>query len=85
VGKVYTGLSMSLDGFIAGPGHDVQQVFAWYSSGDIDYETPGTEMVVKVSRVSACSSTLAPSLSNWSARGWSRPPGVTHLEFRIVK
>jgi dihydrofolate reductase len=53
VGKVATGLSMSLDGFIAGPEDDVQQVFRWYSSGDTDYEMPGTGMVVKVSPQSA--------------------------------
>ena len=27
---------MSLDGFVAGPGDDVQHLFQWYFSGDTD-------------------------------------------------
>jgi dihydrofolate reductase len=53
VGKVITGFSMSLDGFIAGPEDDVQRLFAWYSSGDTDYHMPSGRMVVKVSPASA--------------------------------
>ena len=42
MGEVATGLSMSLDGFIAGPNDGPQQplggggerLFAWYSGGD---------------------------------------------------
>jgi dihydrofolate reductase len=33
-GKVTTGFSMSLDGIIAGPNEDFQQLFAWMSQGD---------------------------------------------------
>ena len=59
--KVATGLSMSLDGFIAGPndgsqsplGDGGERLFAWYSSGDTDYRLPGTEMVFRVSSASA--------------------------------
>ncbi|EFH85433.1 dihydrofolate reductase family protein [Ktedonobacter racemifer] len=36
-GKVTTGFSMSLDGFIAGPNEDFQYLFAWMMSGDTDY------------------------------------------------
>ena len=36
-GKVTTGFSMSLDGFIAGPNEDFQQLFAWMTGGDVDY------------------------------------------------
>jgi len=36
-GKVTTGFSMSLDGFVAGPNEDVQHLFAWMTSGDTDY------------------------------------------------
>ena len=36
-GKVTTGFSMSLDGFIAGPNEDFQQLFAWMTSGDTEY------------------------------------------------
>jgi dihydrofolate reductase len=59
--KVATGLSMSLDGFIAGPndgprsplGDGGERLFAWYSGGDTEYRLPGTEMVFKVSPQSA--------------------------------
>ena len=61
MGKVATGLTMSLDGFIAGPndgpgqplGQGGMRLFDWYSSGDTDYEMPGTEMVFRVSSASA--------------------------------
>ena len=61
MGKVATGLSMSLDGFIAGPddgperplGEGGERLFAWYSSGDTEYRLPGTEMVFRVSPASA--------------------------------
>ena len=60
MGKVATGLTMSLDGFIAGPndgpenplGEGGMRLFDWYSSGDTDYEMPGTEMVFRVSPAS---------------------------------
>ncbi len=59
--KVSTGLSMSLDGFIAGPndgrerplGEGGERLFAWYSAGDTEYGLPGTEMVFRVSPQSA--------------------------------
>ena len=61
VGKVSTGLSMSLDGFIAGPndgperplGEGGERLFAWYSEGDTEYRLPGTDMVFRVSPRSA--------------------------------
>jgi dihydrofolate reductase len=54
-------LSMSLDGFIAGPndgpeaplGDGGERLFAWYSGGDTEYRLPGIEMVIKVSPASA--------------------------------
>ena len=59
--KVRVELSMSLDGFIAGPndgrgnglGDGGERLFAWYSNGDTDFPLPGTDMVFKVSRTSA--------------------------------
>ena len=36
MGKVSAGFSMSVDGFIAGPGDDVSRLFAWMSLGDTD-------------------------------------------------
>jgi dihydrofolate reductase len=61
MGKVSTGLSMSLDGFIAGPndgperplGEGGERLFAWYSGGHTEYRLPGTEMVFEVSPQSA--------------------------------
>ena len=61
MGKVAMGLSMSLDGFIAGPndgpgsplGDGGERLFAWYSGGDTEYGLPGTEMVFRVSPQSA--------------------------------
>jgi len=59
--KVVVELSMSLDGFIAGPndspenglGDGGERLFKWYSSGDTDFPLPGTDMVFKISRASA--------------------------------
>ncbi|HSK98898.1 MAG TPA: hypothetical protein VK869_01045 [Rubrobacteraceae bacterium] len=53
MGEISTGLSMSLDGFIAGPndgrerplGEGGERLFAWYSGGDTEYRLPDTEMV----------------------------------------
>jgi dihydrofolate reductase len=61
MGKVATGLSMSLDGFIAGPndgpgrplGEGGERLFAWFSAGDTEYGLPGTGMVFRVSQQSA--------------------------------
>jgi dihydrofolate reductase len=61
MGSIGMGLTMSLDGFIAGPndgpehplGEGGMRLFDWYSAGDTDYELPGTEMVFRVSSQSA--------------------------------
>jgi dihydrofolate reductase len=61
MGKVRTGHSTSLDGFIAGPndgpeapmGDGGERLLAWYSGGDTEYMLPGTEMVFNVSPQSA--------------------------------
>ena len=61
MGKVVVELSMSLDGFVAGPndgrgkglGDGGERLFKWYSSGDTDFPLPGTDMVFKISRASA--------------------------------
>ena len=35
--KVYTGASMSLDGYIAGPGESgFEHLFKWYGNGDVE-------------------------------------------------
>ncbi len=59
--KVIVELSMSLDGFIAGPNDGVdkplgdggERLFKWYYSGDTDFPLPGMDMVFKISRASA--------------------------------
>ena len=61
MGKVRTGHSTSLDGFIAGPndgpeapmGHGGERLLGWYATGDTEYRLPGTEMVFKVSAQTA--------------------------------
>lgn len=59
--KVTVELSMSLDGFVAGPndhpnnplGDGGERLFDWYSSGDTEFPLPGTDMVFRISRASA--------------------------------
>ncbi|HEX6289792.1 MAG TPA: dihydrofolate reductase family protein [Herpetosiphonaceae bacterium] len=53
MGKVITGFTMSLDGFIAGPNDDIRQLFKWFSSGDTPFPVPGTDMVFQISSASA--------------------------------
>ncbi len=53
MGKVITGFTMSLDGFIAGPNDDIRRLFTWFSSGDTPFPVPGTDMVFRISRASA--------------------------------
>jgi dihydrofolate reductase len=55
MGKVSTGFSMFLDGFVAGPGDDTQYVFAWMTRGDTDYRlsTGDTEFELKIAAESA--------------------------------
>jgi dihydrofolate reductase len=61
VGKVFVELSMSLDGFVAGPndgpenglGDGGERLFQWYNSGDTAFALPSTDMVFHISRASA--------------------------------
>jgi dihydrofolate reductase len=61
MGKVTFNMSMSLDGFVAGPnatpdnsmGDGGMRLFGWYASGDTAFTLPGTDMVFKISRASA--------------------------------
>ena len=61
MGKVTSGLTMSLDGFIAGPndgpehplGEDGMRLFDWYGGGDTEYEVPSGGMTFQVSSQSA--------------------------------
>jgi dihydrofolate reductase len=52
--KVYTGATMSLDGYIAGPdetGFDL--LFKWYFEGDVEFPTAQPEMTMRMAPVDA--------------------------------
>jgi len=51
--KVIVELSMSLDGFVAGPGDDVSQLFKWYFSGNVEIPVQAGRMALKVTPESA--------------------------------
>jgi len=53
VGKLATGFSTSLDGFIARPNGDVGPLFDWYFAGDTEYTVPGGNFTLRVSKQSA--------------------------------
>ena len=61
MGKVTSGLTMSLDGFIAGPndgpehplGEGGMRLFDWYTGGDTDFVVPSGEMTFQVSSQAA--------------------------------
>ena len=102
MGKVRVELSMSLDGFIAGPNDSPEKglgdggdaLFNWYSNGDTDFPLPGTDMVFKISRVSADflrESWLMTGASETGRRtfditnGWGGvPPGGVDAPFFVV-
>ena len=48
MGKVGTGFSMSLDGFIAEPDDSVERLFRWYSLGGADHEIPIGDHTLKM-------------------------------------
>ncbi|MEU0940219.1 dihydrofolate reductase family protein [Embleya sp. NPDC005971] len=45
--------TMSLDGFIADPSHDVAELFGWYSNGHVETPAPGGGMTFRTSVASA--------------------------------
>ena len=52
--KVIALMSMSLDGFVADPDDGVAEVFDWYTSGDVEIHTGGSDpMTFRVSEPSA--------------------------------
>jgi dihydrofolate reductase len=61
MGKVIFNMSMSLDGFVAGPndgpenplGDGGERLFTWYGSGDTEYKMPGGDWLFKTSAASA--------------------------------
>lgn len=51
--EVIAALTMSLDGYIAGPHDDVNHLFKWYFAGDVEFPVKGTDMAFKISQASA--------------------------------
>ena len=52
--KVVAIMSMSLDGYVADLSDGVAEVFGWYTSGDVEFDTGGSDpMTFKVSAPSA--------------------------------
>ena len=52
--KVYTGASMSLDGYISGPGETgFEYLFKWYNNGDVEVPTTHPELTPRMSQASA--------------------------------
>lgn len=70
MGKVIFNSSVSLDGFVAGPNDEVDELFRWYGSGDTGVPLPGTDMVFRVSRTSA--EYLRATWPHYGAAIWGR-------------
>jgi dihydrofolate reductase len=52
--KVYTGASMSLDGYISGPGESgFEHLFKWYGNGDVEVPTTKPEMTMRMTEENA--------------------------------
>ncbi len=52
--KIIAVMSMSLDGFVADPHDGVAEVFDWYTSGDVEFNTGGSDpMTFRLSEPSA--------------------------------
>jgi dihydrofolate reductase len=52
--KVFTGASMSLDGYISGPNETgFEHLFKWYGNGDVDVPTSKPDMTMRMTQVSA--------------------------------
>jgi dihydrofolate reductase len=53
MGKVFTHMTMSLDGFIADPDDQPRELFDWYQAGDIDVPNPSQDVSFQVDNASA--------------------------------
>src|SRR5690242_14517637 len=53
MGKILSHMTMSLDGYIAGPHDDVGEIFDWYSAGDVAMATANENISFKVDQASA--------------------------------
>ena len=76
--KVVFNMTMSLDGFVAGPndgpdnglGDGGEALFKWYSSGDTEIPISDGNMVLKVSAQSA--EVLQEAMASYGAGVWGR-------------
>jgi dihydrofolate reductase len=51
---VYTGASMSLDGYISGPNETgFEHLFQWYGNGDVEVQTAKPDMTMQMTQVNA--------------------------------
>lgn len=50
---VFAGFTMSLDGFIADPDDNTENLFDWFNSGDTEFVFPNGKMTVRLSPASA--------------------------------
>jgi hypothetical protein len=50
---VVADMSMSLDGFVAGPNDEVDEVFSWITSGEVTVESENPDLAYKVDEASA--------------------------------
>jgi dihydrofolate reductase len=53
MGNVLTSITMSLDGFVAGPNDDITHLFKWYFSGPVEIPVQEGRMSLNVSEESA--------------------------------
>jgi dihydrofolate reductase len=52
--KVFTGASMSIDGYVSGPDESgFEHLFKWYGAGDVEVPTADPEMTPRMTRESA--------------------------------
>jgi hypothetical protein len=73
VTTVYTGASMSLDGYIAGPGDTgFEHLFKWYGNGDVEVPTTHPDMTLRM--------TVRHGRDRAGDRGGQG--AVTHLRYR---
>ena len=53
MGEVIANMSMSLDGFVEDGAGGVQEVFAWSTSGEVDFTVPGGGLTFRTSQATA--------------------------------
>jgi dihydrofolate reductase len=64
---VVADMSMSLDGFIAGPNDRIDEIFAWFSAGDVEVPLPNQTVIPSFRTDEASAAELRNTLDNLSA------------------